>query len=67
MDMSESIRLELENKILELQRTIGYHMKEIQKIERLIEFYKGRPIEEEDNLIILRALEFYRGNRSFPK
>lgn len=60
MDTKESIRLELENKILHLQRTIGYHMKEIDKIYKLIEFYRGRPVEEEDNIIILKALEFYR-------
>lgn len=41
-------------------------MKEIQKIDKLIYFYRGRPIEE-DNIIIIRALEFYRDNQSFPK
>lgn len=48
---------------------------EVQKINKLIEFYRNRPIEEEDNIIILRALEFYReskltkvnANQSFPK
>lgn len=42
-------------------------MKEIQKINKLIDFYRGKPIEEEDNIIILRALGFYRDNQSFPK
>lgn len=42
-------------------------MLEVEKINKLIEFYRDRPIEEEDNMIIVRALEFYRANQSFPK
>lgn len=42
-------------------------MREIDKVLRLIEFYRDRPVEEEDNIIIVRALEFYRYNQSFPK
>lgn len=39
----------------------------IHKINKLIEFYRGRCKEEEDNIIIIEALEFYRANQSFPK
>lgn len=39
---------------------------EINKVNKLIELYRDRPIEE-DNIIIIRALEFYRDNQSFPK
>lgn len=33
-------------------------------MKRLIEFYRGRPKEEEDNIIVVRALEFYRDNQN---
>lgn len=34
-------------------------MLEVDKVKRLVEFYRDRPKEEEDNVIVVRALEFY--------